>query len=66
MTSHERHGVSNHQLIDCFLKRKTKKTTKVHIVVNCEVAGGFSHNRSLLQKTFPCHEVYMKSFMMMS
>ena len=67
MRHYERHGVSNHQHIDCLLsrllRRKSKKASKLHVTGLCAgnspVIGGVPCKGPVAQKMFPLFDINM-------
>ena len=62
VTSHERHGASNHRPLDCLFNnfKSPKNTSKPALLVfegNAPRASGFPHNGPVTQKASPYHDV---------
>ena len=67
----ECNGVSNHQRLDCLLKRSfrriSKKTSKLHVTSLCKgnppvTGGGFPHKGPVTQKMFPFYDVIINTY----
>ena len=56
-------SVWNHQRLDCLLRRRPKKTSKLLVTGFCErnspVTDDIPHNGSVTRKMFPCDDVIM-------
>ena len=61
VTSHERHGVSNHRQMECLFNSLFRLITKKTIITvslwwGPTIMSGSPHKATVIRRTFPCHD----------